>query len=232
MIRYKDKTLEDYFIDPVTAVITDKDGNVQETHLLNGRPFFKSYAVHRIQVYTAYGYKEGYDVHHLDEDKMNNSLANLAYIPKSEHMRLHGLNKTPIMLGKHHTEETKHKMSKAHKGYQCSEETRRKLREASSGPNNGHYGKPCSEYVKKCLTESNSGNKNGNFGKHWWTNGVENIIAEECPEGFVKGYHHSEETRQKMSKALKGIGLGKHLSEEHRQKIREGVLRHNKEKAQ
>lgn len=29
MIRIKDKVFEDYFIDPVTAIITDKDGNVK-----------------------------------------------------------------------------------------------------------------------------------------------------------------------------------------------------------
>lgn len=26
-----------------------------------------------------------------------------------------------------------------------------------------------------------------NKGKHWWTNGVENISAYECPKGFWKG---------------------------------------------
>lgn len=53
------------------------------------------------------------------------------------------------------------------KGKHHSEETKNKMRESRKG---------------KC-----SGSKNGSFGKHWFTNGVENIKCENCPEGFWPG---------------------------------------------
>lgn len=34
---------------------------------------------------------------------------------------------------------------------------------------------------------SYAGEKNSQFGKHWYTNGVENISAYECPKGYRKG---------------------------------------------
>ena len=46
MIRYKDIILEDYFIDPVTAVITNSKGEVQKTYIKGGRPYFKGKSIH------------------------------------------------------------------------------------------------------------------------------------------------------------------------------------------
>ena len=104
MIRYKDIILEDYLIDPETAVITNSKGEIQETKInKRGRPCFHSMAIHRIQVHTHLGYKLGMDIHHLDENKLNNSLSNLIYLTKSEHAKIHGENMS---------EETKRKMKK------------------------------------------------------------------------------------------------------------------------
>lgn len=49
------------------------------------------------------------DIHHLDQNKMNNSLSNLVYLTRSEHSKLHHKRKTL-------SEETKKKMSEAAKG--------------------------------------------------------------------------------------------------------------------
>ena len=119
MIRYKDRILEDYSIDPVTAVITDQNGVVQKTYMISGRPIFKGIGIHCIMAHTFYGYKPGYDVHHLDENKLNNALSNLVYLTHGEHRRLHA-------KGKPKSEETKAKMSAAHKGKPKSEETKAK----------------------------------------------------------------------------------------------------------
>lgn len=100
--------------------------------------------------------------------------------------------------GKHHTEETKKKISMTHKGKipwnkgmkGCfSEETRRKISE-------GNKGKTISEETRKRISEGHkgvfAGNKHPFFGKHL-----------------------SEETRRKISEANKG----KPVSEEHRLKL-------------
>ena len=63
--------------------------------------------------------------------------AQLVFIPHTEHTRLHmsGKNhprfgKSSWNKGKHHTDETRRKISRTEKGKHVSEETRRKLRDA------------------------------------------------------------------------------------------------------
>ena len=122
MIQYKDKIFPEYFIDPVTAIITNSKGEIQKTTIhKNGRPFFHYMEIHRIQVHTHLGYKLGMDIHHLDENKLNNSLSNLIYLTHSEHAKIHGENMS---------DEHKRKLSEAAKGKKLSEETKRKIGEA------------------------------------------------------------------------------------------------------
>ena len=90
MIRYKDTILEDFFIDPITAVITNSKGEVQKINIQkNGYAYFKKMYIHQIQIHTHLGYKKDYDIHHIDENKLNNSLSNLVYLTKSEHSKIH-----------------------------------------------------------------------------------------------------------------------------------------------
>lgn len=42
------------------------------------------------------------------------------------------------------------------------------------------------------------GERNSSFGKYWYTNGIENVLAKVCPEGFWKGRTFSKETLEKM----------------------------------
>ena len=50
-------------------------------------------------------------------------------------------------------------------------------------------------------------------GKHWFNNGEENILAFDCPEGFIKGKLQKsldEETKKKANEARSKFGKGKH----------------------
>jgi 5-methylcytosine-specific restriction endonuclease McrA len=80
------------------------------------------------------------------------------------------------MLGKHHTEKAKEKISKSEKGKYISEETKKKISEALKGNTNtkGKHLPPFSEETKRHMSEAR------------------------------KGKHHSLETKRKMSEALKG----------------------------
>ena len=163
MIRYKDIILEDYFIDPITAIITNSNGEIQKIKIRDGRPYFKGHKLYEWQVHTHLGYKKDYDIHHLDENTMNNSLSNLVYLTKSEHSKIH--NKI---------------------GKKLSVETRRKMSDSKKG-NKNMLGKHHTEETKQKIGNSLKGlNKD----KIWINNGIENRyipLDEDIPEGFIRG---------------------------------------------
>jgi group I intron endonuclease len=82
-------------------------------------------------------------------------------------------------LGRHHTAETKEKISKAHKGKSLSDEHKKKIGNRSKG-NKFRLGIPHTEEIKKRISNSLLGNKH------------------------TLGYVPSEETRQKISNATRG----------------------------
>ena len=93
----------------------------------------------------------------------NRPACELIFLTSLEHHRLHNLGKPSGMKDKHHSEETRKKMSELRNGKHLSEETRKKMSEANIGKNN---------WTK---------------GTQWFNNGVKSIRAKTCPEGFVKG---------------------------------------------
>ena len=68
---------------------------------------------------------KGCVVHHLNEDKTDNSPENLRVMSRAEHNALHKQN-----LGHKHTEESRRKMSDKRLGRKPSEETKRKMSES------------------------------------------------------------------------------------------------------
>lgn len=90
------------------------------------------FGIHRFIFMSVYGnIPDGYEVHHIDENPMNNAIDNLRLIEGSEHLSLHKKGKilseetkkkmhkfskgNKINLGKHHTETTKKKISETKK---------------------------------------------------------------------------------------------------------------------
>ena len=96
--------------------------------------------------------------------------------------------------GKHHSAETRKKISEALKGEKnprfgkpaCnngkhhSAETRKKISEALKGEKCYIFGKHHSAETRTKMSESHKGN-------HWYNNGVTSIQAKTCPKGFVPG---------------------------------------------
>ena len=110
----------------------------------------------------------------------NRPASELIFLTPSEHRSLHNKGKTSHWKGKHRSEETRKKMSEAHKGKKrkpFTEETRKKLSEAMKGKNKGKH---LSEEHKHKMAEARKG-------RSWFNNGIKNVRAKSCPEGFVKG---------------------------------------------
>jgi len=120
------------------------------------------------------------------------------------------------MYGEHHTEETKRKMSEAHKGRIVSKETREKIGKAHKGKkiseeakikmSNAKKGKPSNmkgkqhtNLTKKKISEANKGNSAWNKGKKGNINSGRTHFKKGEPSAF-KGRKHSEETKKKLGK--------------------------------
>lgn len=101
MIRFHDKEFQQYFIDPVTALITDLNGVVQEVNHNQRYDTFQGMHVHVIQMNTnsPQGYVPGMHVHHIDENPKNNALSNLQYLSNEEHCKLHNAADGNPMFG-------------------------------------------------------------------------------------------------------------------------------------
>ena len=110
----------------------------------------------------------------------NRPAEELIFLTPSEHISLHNKGIIP-------SEETKRKMSEAHKGKMFNEEHKLKISKAMKYKNKGNknrLGKHHSEETKRKMSEAKKGKT---LGRHWYNNGIKNVRARECPEGFVKG---------------------------------------------
>ena len=136
----------------------------------------------------------------------------LIFLREDEHIRLHHCGNS-YWLGKHHTDKTKRILSEQKSGSKNpsygkhpSEETLRKRSLALKGKRHLHSeaaklkmskshkgktpwnkGRKMTDEYKKKLSQNLLGDKNPFYGTKWFNNGVKNIRAKECPEGFKPG---------------------------------------------
>lgn len=106
----------------------------------------------------------------------------LVVMEYGEHSALHN---TLLKTGTHHSEETKQKISKSMKGKTFTEEHKSRISASlkgidHSGEKNSMYGKQQSDETKAKIAAANKG-------KHWYTNGVDSVKTEICPEGYWPG---------------------------------------------
>lgn len=115
-----------------------------------------------------------------------------------------GYNLTEGGKGYQRSEETKKKLSDAHKGIHFSEETKKKISNALKG-NRNSKGRHLSEESKRKISKSREGKPSNHKGKHH--SEETKIKISEARKGRIsnrKGEHHSEEAKKKISEALKG----------------------------
>ena len=124
----------------------------------------------------------------------NRPACELIFLTKSEHTRLHNLGKPSGMKGKHHSEESRNKMSESQKGENNprfgkhhSAESRKKISEAKKGENNPMFGKPAWNKGKQHSPEARKKMSESKKGSYFFNNGVICVRAKTCPEGFVPG---------------------------------------------
>ena len=72
----------------------------------------------------------------------------LVFMRRDEHSKLHSSGENNKMFGRHHSEETKRKISFKNKGRVFSEEIRKRLSEAHKGKSSGMKGKHASEITR------------------------------------------------------------------------------------
>ena len=106
----------------------------------------------------------------------------------------HKGEKNPF-YGRHHSEETRRKMSERMKGENNPFYNNHSL----AGKNHPMYGKKHSEEARKKMSEAanHKGENNPMYGKrgelspmygrHWYNNGIVQVMSFECPIGFTKG---------------------------------------------
>jgi group I intron endonuclease len=132
-----------------------------------------------------------------------------------------GSGKLNPFYGKHHSEETRKKLSEVHKGKYPSEETRRKLSETRMGERNHNFGKPLPESVHKKISESEKGRKISEEHKqillkyHLGVKQSDETIRKRVEK--LRGQKRSDETKRKMREARKNYKT----SEETKRKISE-----------
>ena len=136
------------------------------------------------------------------------------------HKGLQAGEKHPF-FGKHHSEESKKKMSLArkgktppNKGKHLSEEQKRKIGESLKGRTGPNKGKTMSEETKKKISEAkkklySSSKNHPMFGKHHSeeTKKKMSLNHYDCSgeNHYMFGKHHSEETKKKISETKKGV---------------------------
>jgi len=130
-----------------------------ETFVKNGRVLiyikgerYKEYSCYLWEKFNG-PIPEGYEVHHIDKNPLNNMIENLQLLSTFDHKHLHH-------FGKKMSEEARRKMSEAKKGKPSpfkgktlSEEAKRKISESKKGQVPPNKGKAMTEEQKKKLSE-------------------------------------------------------------------------------
>jgi hypothetical protein len=162
-------------------------------------------------------------------------------------------------FGKHHTKESKQKISDIkikqgcippnRKGSSLSSDAKKRISEKMSGEKNPNFGKHLSEEHKQKLREFRIDKKlsietkqkisNSTKGeKSYWFNKTHSVESKRKMSKIKRGIHQTEETKNKISISNKGrkvseekkLNMKNPKSDKHKQKIKEALLRYHEKK--
>ena len=171
---------------------------------------FKGWCVHhRLETHNSDGERRLVDITVAELQALdmyyNRPAEELIFLTSSEHSILHNKGESHPMYGKHHSDESKKKMSEVRKGKPKTEEWRKRIGEANKGKkmseearrkmSEARKGKHLSEEHKKKIGEAsrNMSEETRNKlsavtkGTRWFNNGKISKRAFECPDGFTPG---------------------------------------------
>lgn len=157
---------------------------------------------HRLETHNSDGERRLVDITRKElialDMYYNRPADELIFLTKSEHHSLHSKGESNSMYGKKHTDEAKYKIRTTW-DYEkhFTDETKKKMSEAHKGEKNTNYGKHISEEAKKKISAKNKGKRRDDDvkkkiseihkGRHWYNNGIIEKLCFECPDGFVPG---------------------------------------------
>ena len=115
-------------------------------------------------------------------------------------------------MGRHCSEETKKKISAAHKGKKLSDETKRKIGEANRGKqlseetrkkiSEAHKGKHLSEETKRKISEGHRGIGDGKGFKKYWAARKDKSLPDQRTEGTAYMRLYMTKYRQRKPRIL------------------------------
>ena len=149
---------------------------------------------HRLETHTPDGKRREVDI----SCKELQALGMYYHRPAEELIFLTISEHSSFNKGKKRSDEARKRMSEAKKGKYIgenhpnygkhfSEETRKRMSESHKGKPSPNKGKHHSEETRKRMSSTRKGENNPAFGKHWYNNSKIEIMAKECPDGFVPG---------------------------------------------
>ena len=136
--------------------------------------------------YLSQGWVRGQIQHHVITDEIRRKLSEASK------------GRPGAMKGKHHSEETKEKMRKASTEYMNRPDVKKKRSEMMKGQNNPFYGKHHSKETRELISRLNKGRVHTEAVKKHLS---EVLSGENAP---MYGRPHTELSKQKMRKAMEG----------------------------
>lgn len=134
-------------------------------------------------------------IHHIDENKLNNSIENLELMDRHSHVSLHFSGENNPMYGKHLSEETKQKISNTLKGRELPKETRVKIIDAHTNRfvnNDKSIHLRGERTLEECIANSKRQNTSGYFRVTKGKNSA-------CKQGFTWCYKYYDENGKQQN---------------------------------